>query len=131
MRFRFIVVLFFLFFSVSANSQVNIKGAPLVSWFDAVDIPGDPQNWCITMDKCGVMYFGNNSKGIVTYNGLRWGLIKMGSQQRVNVLATDYRGIVYVGGETDFGFLQPDDKGELLFRLACQKRNTDNFFYCR
>ncbi len=121
MRFRFIVALFFLFFSVAANSQVNMKGAPLVSWFDAVDIPGDPRNLCITMDNCGVMYFGNSSKGIVTYNGLRWGLIKMGSRQRVNALATDYRGIVYVGGETDFGFLQPDDSGELLFRSLADR----------
>jgi len=125
MRFRFVVTLFFLFFSVAANSQVNTKGAPLVSWFDAVDIPGDLRNWCITMDKCGVMYFGNESKGIVTYNGLKWDLIKMGSQQRVNALATDYRGIVYVGGETDFGFLQPDNKGELQYRSLAD-RLTDS-----
>jgi hypothetical protein len=77
------------------------------------------------MDNCGVMYFGNQSKGIVTYNGLKWDLIKMGSQQRVNALAKDYRGIVYVGGETDFGFLQPDDKGELLYRSLAD-RLTDS-----
>lgn len=125
MRSGFIVTVLFLFFSVAAKPQVNTKGAPLVSWFDAVDIPGDPQNWCITMDKCGVMYFGNHSKGILTYDGLEWNLIKMASQQRVNALATDYRGVVYAGGETDFGFLQPDDRGDLLFRSLAD-RLTDS-----
>ena len=112
---------FLLFFSTVVNSQVNRTGAPVVTWFDAMEIPGDLQNWCITMDKRGVMYFGNQAKGIVTYDGLAWDLIKMNGEQRVNALASDHRGIVYVGGETDFGFIQPDDEGRPLYRSLADR----------
>jgi serine phosphatase RsbU (regulator of sigma subunit) len=121
MRTGLLVTVLLLFFSIVVNSQVNRTGAPVVTWFDAMEIPGDLQNWCITMDKRGVMYFGNQTKGIVTYDGRGWGLIQMGSQQRVNALAADYRGIVYVGGETDFGFIQPDDRGVPLFRSLADR----------
>jgi hypothetical protein len=121
MRTGLLLSVFLLFFSIVVNSQVNMTGAPVVTWFDAMEIPGDLQNWCITMDKRGVMYFGNQAKGIVTYDGFGWGLIQMGSEQRVNALAADYRGIVYAGGETDFGFIQPDDKGAPLFRSLADR----------
>jgi len=67
------------------------------------------------MDKRGVMYFGNESYGIVTYDGTIWGLIPMLTPQKVNVLATDHRGVVYAGGETDFGLLLPDVAGRLTY----------------
>ncbi len=124
MRTGLLLSVFLFFFSVVVNSQVNRTGAPVVTWFDAMEVPGDLQNWCITMDKRGVMYFGNQAKGIVTYDGLGWGLIQMGREQRINALAADYRGIVYVGGETDFGFIQPDDRGVPLF-LSLADRLTD------
>ena len=116
MRTGLLLSVFLLFFSIVGRSQVNMTGAPVVTWFDAMEIPGDLQNWCITMDTRGMMYFGNQAKGIVTYDGSRWDLIQMGSEQRVNAIAADYRGIVYVGGETDFGFIQPDDRGVPLYR---------------
>ncbi|MFZ2286419.1 MAG: SpoIIE family protein phosphatase [Bacteroidales bacterium] len=67
------------------------------------------------MDKRGVMYFGNESSGIVTYDGTAWGLIPMLTPQKVHALATDPRGVVFAGGETDFGFLQPDQTGRLAY----------------
>ncbi len=121
MRTGLLLSVFLLFFPMVVRSQVNSTGAPVVTWFDAMEIPGDLQNWCITMDNRGVMYFGNQAKGIVTYDGLGWGLIQMGSEQRVNALAADYRGIVYAGGETDFGFIQPDDRGVPLFRSLADR----------
>ena len=125
MRTGFLITIFLIYFSAVVYSQVNTTGTPLVSWFDAMETTGDPQNWCITMDKRGVMYFGNLSRGIVSYDGLKWDIIKMGSPQRVNALATDYRGIVYAGGETDFGFLQPDESGDLLYTsLADRLQDT-------
>jgi serine phosphatase RsbU (regulator of sigma subunit) len=123
MRNGLLLSVFLLFFSSVVNAQVNRTGAPVVTWYDAMEIPGDLQNWSITMDKRGVMYFGNQAKGIVTYDGLGWDLIKMGSEQRVNALAVDYRGIVYVGGEKDFGFIQPDDRGVPLFRSLADRLN--------
>ncbi len=106
---------FLLVYSLTARSQINKTGTPLISWFDAADTPGDLCNLSITMDKRGVMFFGNETNGIVTYDGSSWDMISMNNPQKVISLATDTRGIVYVGGESDFGFLQPDLTGRLAF----------------
>jgi hypothetical protein len=116
-----LVTMLLLFISSAGFSQINKTGTPIISWFDAMETPGDLQNWCITMDNRGVMYFGNQVKGIVTYDGLSWGLIRMTNQQRINALATDYRGIVFAGGETDFGFLQPDVNGTLYYKSLADR----------
>jgi len=110
-----LVVLSIFLFSVAASSQINRSGTPLVTCFDAADTPGDMVNMCVTMDRLGVMYFGNESRSIVTYDGYNWGQISIPGPQRVNALASDYRGLVYVGTEADFGFLQPDQTGSLKF----------------
>ena len=121
MKKGFLVIASLLLFSVAARSQVNRSGTPLITCFDAADTPGDMVNGCVVMDRRGVMYFGNESKSIVTYDGYNWGLISIPGQQRVNALASDYRGLVYVGTETDFGFLQPDQSGSLKFCSIADK----------
>ena len=108
-------IVFLLLNYLTANSQINRLGTPMISWYDAAETPGDLINLCITMDKRGVMYFGNVSSGIVTFDGTLWGLIPMLTPQRVSALATDHRGVVFAGGDTDFGFLQPDRAGRPTF----------------
>src|SRR5512133_998573 len=99
----------------SLFAQVNRSGAPVVTSVNVIGTPGEARNLCITMDKRGVMYFGTMSKGIVTYDGLQWGLISLNKQQKVNTLAADFRGTIYAGCSSDFGFLQPDLRGELKY----------------
>ena len=110
-----LLFVFLLLYHSTVSSQVNQSGTPMISWSDAAETPGDLRNLCITMDKRGVMYFGNESYGIVTYDGTVWGLIPLLTPQRVNALATDHRGMVYAGGETDFGLLVPDPAGRLTY----------------
>ncbi len=105
----------------TASSQINRLGTPMISWSDAAETPGDLINLCITKDKRGVMYFGNESSGIVTYDGTLWGLIPMLTPQRVSALATDHRGVVFAGGDTDFGFLQPDQAGRLSYNSLADR----------
>ena len=109
----FLLILFCMPFSLSA--QVNRFGAPVVTSANVIGTLGEALNLCITMDKRGVMYFGTASKGIVTYDGLQWGQISLTKQQKVNALAADFRGTIYAGGTSDFGFLQPDMRGELKY----------------
>ena len=104
-----------LLFSLSVFSQVNRYGTPLVSRFDAAVTPGELRNLCITMDNRGVMYFGNEAGGIVTYDGKNWGMIRTPGMDAASCLITDSKGIVYAGGRNDFGSLQPDDAGRLTY----------------
>lgn len=110
-----LLIIFLLVNYLTASSQINRSGTPMISWFDAAETPGNLRNLCITKDKRGVMYFGNESSGIVTYDGTLWGLIPLLTPQKVGALATDHRGMVFVGGDTDFGFLQPDLTGRMTY----------------
>ncbi len=127
MKNRTQLILFILTLSWSVTAQVNRTGVPLISWFDAAETPGDLENRCITMDKRGIMYFGNESTGIVTYDGHNWGLVPMPGLQRVTALASDHRGLVYAGTEGDFGFLQPGRSGDPAFSSLAD-RITDSLF---
>ncbi len=111
------LLLFIFLFAIyfTSSSQVNRTGTPLISWFEVASTPGELLTLCITMDKRGVMFFGNESSGIVTYDGTTWRLIPMPSPQRVNALISDHRGIVFAGGGSDFGLLEPDNTGRLKF----------------
>ena len=109
------LLLFFLFYSLSISSQINRYGTPLISSFDAADIPGNPTIVSVTMDGRGVMHFGNEAGGIVTFDGTSWNLIRTPGTGRITALATDTRGVVFAGGENDFGFLQPDLSGRLTW----------------
>ncbi|MCI0522864.1 MAG: hypothetical protein L0Y37_04325, partial [Bacteroidales bacterium] len=104
-------------------SQVNRSGVPVVRWFDAMETPGDLQNCCIATDKRGVIYFGNESRGIMTYDGLNWGLIKIPAGQRVSAMASDHRGVIYAGITDDFGLLQPDNRGGLSYTSLADRLN--------
>lgn len=119
------LVIFLLLYSLTANSQVNRYGTPLIGWFDAAQTPGELRNLSITMDHSGLMYFGNEAGGIVTYDGNRWSLIKTPGTTGVTTLVTDFRGIVFAGGINDFGMLQPDDAGRMIYRsLAGQIKDS-------
>jgi serine phosphatase RsbU (regulator of sigma subunit)/ligand-binding sensor domain-containing protein len=119
-------LVFLLTISTSALiSQVNRTGAPVVRWFDAMETPGDIHNCCATMDRRGVMYFGSHGKGILTYDGVSWGLVHIPGGRRVNAMVSDHRGVIYVGIPNDFGLLQPNDRGELSY-TSLAERLTDS-----
>ncbi|HSO78309.1 MAG TPA: hypothetical protein VLQ76_07065 [Bacteroidales bacterium] len=100
---------------------MNRSGTPLVTSTNVISTPGDPLNLSITMDKRGVMYFGTAGKGIVTYDGLQWGVIPLNKQQKVTALAADSSGTVYAGGTSGFGFLRPDTRGYFKFISLAQR----------
>ena len=115
------LLVFILLSSLSVFSQINRYGTPLISQFDAANTPGELRNLCITMDSRGVMYFGNEAGGIVTYDGSRWGKIATPGTGAVTTLVTDARGLVYAGGRTGFGLLEPDGSGRLTYKSLADR----------
>ncbi len=119
-----------LLYSLSVVPQVNRYGTPLISRVDAAVTPGDLRNLCITMDGRGVMYFGSERGGIITYDGSSWDLIPTPGMKSVTSVISDTRGIVYAGGENDFGFLQPAETGRTgyisLVRMFAGRDTANN-----
>lgn len=82
--------------------------------FSPKEYSASAQNWAITQDERGVMYFGNNW-GILEYDGVNWRQIKISNESNVRSLAIDRNGRVYAGGNGEFGCLHPDDRGRMQY----------------
>ena len=63
-----------------------------------------PQNLAIVQDSRGVLYFGNNS-GILEYDGQNWDTIHTPDEEPIHSLAIDSKGVIYVGGTGEIGYL--------------------------
>jgi serine phosphatase RsbU (regulator of sigma subunit) len=103
------------------NAQVNQFGTPIIRNYDIQVTGGSEQNWCIAKDKLGNVYFGTQEKGISQYDGTRWSSITVAKNSRIYSLATDERGVIYVGSAYEFGYLQPDEKGIIQY-VSLSKR---------
>jgi hypothetical protein len=112
-KFAFIFVISLL--SVGLFAQINKFGVPLIRNYNVEITQGSEQAWCITKDIFGNIYFGNQEKGVTRYDGTKWSNIQIGNNSRIFSLASDERGIVYVGSAYEFGYLQPDPTGNIQY----------------
>ncbi|MDA3824307.1 MAG: SpoIIE family protein phosphatase, partial [Bacteroidales bacterium] len=90
---------------------------------------GSEQNWAITMDNRGIMYFGNDANGVLEYDGSEWRSIPIPNNSIVRSLACAEDGTVYVGAVGEFGYLEPDHTGLLKYKsLVSHLDSTNNRF---
>ena len=110
----------FLVFAILSNplwvegQEVKETGRPFISNYAPKLYDANPQNWSITQDHRGVMYFGN-SDGILEYDGVNWRLIKTPKNNVVRSLDCDENGRIWVGGSGEIGYLEPDSVGKMTF----------------
>ena len=78
------------------------------------------QNWVAVQDKKGILYFGN-SDGVLKYDGVNWQLIRTPKKTAVRALAVGKDGRIYVGGQSEFGYLAPDSSGVLIYHSLVSK----------
>lgn len=108
-RFVLIFILAGLFFN--SEGQVNKHGVPFVKTYPTQTIGGSEEKWCFTKDIFGNLYVGDQERGVILYDGTKWTVIEIRNSPRIHSLAADSRGIVYVGGAYEFGYIQPDEQG--------------------
>lgn len=99
-------------FYVFAIVQSLFAQTPFIRNFTPQDYKMSGQNWSIIQDQRGVMYFANN-QGVLEYDGIHWRSIS--TPTRARSLCIGKNGVIYVGLETDFGYLLPDSKGKLVY----------------
>lgn len=97
-----VLILTFFSFSVVADSIKSI-GVPYVQNFPKSVYLSGNQNWAITKDSRGIMYFGN-TQGLLTYDGKYWQQHQLPNRQIVRAVATDQQGTVYTGAFGEFGY---------------------------
>jgi serine phosphatase RsbU (regulator of sigma subunit) len=60
------------------------------------------------------MLFANND-GVLSFDGFSWENIDLANYSKVYSLATSAKGVVYVGGESELGYLKIDESGKTKY----------------
>jgi signal transduction histidine kinase/ligand-binding sensor domain-containing protein len=107
---------------LAAQTQtIAASGSPPMRLFLPGQYNANSQNFALTQDRRGVLYAGNFA-GVLEYDGLEWRTIPTANITKVSALLTATRGTVYVGGNGEFGYLQPDTTGALRYRSLSEHR---------
>ncbi len=87
------------------------------------------ENWSITQDNDGMMYFGN-SNYVLTFDGMHWNSIPVSEKSGyvVSLLATS-NGNIYWGYNGDFGVIETTKSGKQISRSFLKKiPEIDRYF---
>jgi serine phosphatase RsbU (regulator of sigma subunit) len=110
------------------SGQINKSGTPVTRSYSMQDIEAAEYNWCIAKDKFGAVYFGNDDNTVIRYDGSKWTKITIGKNipTIVRALGADDKGIIYVGGPDEFGYIEPDSSGNRVYVSVSGRLNSTN-----
>lgn len=103
-----------------APPPAALGGTPLIHNYLARDLNGGPQVWTSVEDRRGLMYFGSSSSAIFEFDGVTWRRIFLPATA-IRSLTTDSANTLWVGVNSDFGFVAPDAHGSLQFQSLLDK----------
>jgi ligand-binding sensor domain-containing protein/DNA-binding CsgD family transcriptional regulator len=106
----------FLFINIGLAFSADIKsiGVPYVQNYTKALYQSGNQNWSVTRDEHGIMYFGN-AEGLLAFDGKYWQLYHMPNGLIVRSAAADGKGKIYVGGFGEFGYWENNKQGFLKY----------------
>ncbi len=97
------------------HGQIKQTGIPFIKNYPKSVYNAGTQNWGISQDRNGFMYFANN-EGVLMFDGLHWDLLEVSNAKPVRSILTDSDNHIYVGLLNDFGLLKENDGGELYYK---------------
>jgi ligand-binding sensor domain-containing protein len=96
--------------SLSLSVCGQPAGVPFIQHYAPKVYHAHPENRAIAQDSRGVLYFGN-PHGLLEFDASTWTLLPV-SGMNARTVATDSLGTVYIGTDTNFGYLQTDSRGQ-------------------
>lgn len=105
------VIAYFIFFLKVSATFTNFP--PLLRNYTDQDYEARFQNWGITQDDNGVMYFANND-GLLSFDGYTWDISPLPNATILRSIFFD-NGKIYSGTYKSFGYFEKNDKGEFLY----------------
>jgi serine phosphatase RsbU (regulator of sigma subunit) len=105
----------FISFIALLSGQVNRHGNPFIHNYNPSVMDAAERNWSIVQDGRGVMYIGNDDRGILEYDGKTWRKIPVPNNSPVRSMAIDTRNVIYVGAVNELGYLAPDETGLMQY----------------
>jgi len=121
MRKYILILLYIVCFSVCLVRAADIKsvGVPYVQNYTKTIYQAGNQNWSVTRDEQGIMYFGN-AEGLLAFDGKYWQQHHMPNGLIVRSVSADGHGKIYTGAFGEFGYWQDNDKGFLTYNSLIQ-----------
>src|SRR6195952_4427102 len=95
-------------------ADIKSVGVPYVQNYTKAIYQSGNQNWAVTKDEHGIMYFGN-SEGMLTFDGKYWQSYPMPNGLIVRSVAADGKGKIYSGGFGEFGYWETNKGGSLTY----------------
>ncbi len=111
----FPIAIFCLLLCLNTSAQISKEiGFPFITNYDRKSVDASAQNWSITEDKRGFMYFGNGN--VLEYDGSKWEKVRFltKGQSTTRALITDHLGQVFYGKMNDFGLFGTDSNGKTV-----------------
>ncbi len=112
--FIFFACIFLLRNQCALSADIKSIGVPYVQNYSKVLYQSGNQNWSVTRDEHGLMYFGN-AEGLLSFDGRYWQLYHMPNGLIVRSVAADGHGKVYAGGFGEFGYWENNKQGFLKY----------------
>ena len=117
---NFFILTTLLLAAVCQNTFAQKEGLPFIQNYFPPH--AGAQNWEVVQDDNGLIYVGNNS-GVLQYDGNTWRMIQVSNSSTVRSLAY-HDGVVFVGAEGEFGYLQPTSEGDLQYHSLVEHVDT-------
>ena len=86
------------------NNSLYDFAQPEIENYLSIDHGAGTQNWGITQDHNGILYFANNH-GVLVFNGESWKTIRLPNMASNRSIVSDDKGNIIWGGRGDFGYL--------------------------
>ncbi|MDO3625533.1 triple tyrosine motif-containing protein [Mucilaginibacter sp. BT774] len=103
----------------AAGTDIKSIGVPYVQNYTKAIYQSGNQNWSVTRDEHGIMYFGN-SEGLLTFDGKYWQSYRMPNGLIVRSVAADGNGKVYAGGFGELGYWENNKSGQFTYHSLNQ-----------
>ncbi|HEY9002240.1 MAG TPA: triple tyrosine motif-containing protein [Mucilaginibacter sp.] len=103
----------------AAGTDIKSIGVPYVQNYTKAIYQSGNQNWSVTRDEHGIMYFGN-SEGLLTFDGKYWQSYRMPNGLIVRAVAADGNGKIYSGGFGELGYWENNKNGQLTYHSLNQ-----------
>lgn len=103
----------------AAGTDIKSIGVPYVQNYTKAIYQSGNQNWSVTRDEHGIMYFGN-SEGLLTFDGKYWQSYRMPNGLIVRAVASDGNGKIYSGSFGELGFWENNKNGQLAYHSLNQ-----------
>jgi hypothetical protein len=108
-----IFIVFGFFCEIFAQSL--LKGNPYILNYNSADHHANPFSYSIIQSRSGLVYVGN-LWGLIEFDGYWWRRIRIKQASSGVSLAEDKNGTIFVGGRGEFGYLEPDNTGSLIYK---------------